>query len=111
MASSSDFILAGNREIPTAPWMRQKRYEQSLAGLHSEIVDMSDWLLPTLEEHLMRNIALSRTRGLLQRIYSNSSVDLYGSCATGLYLPGADMDICINGNEPSNLQETAKVLS
>ncbi|CAD5209571.1 unnamed protein product [Bursaphelenchus xylophilus] len=81
--------------VPSAPWMKSPVYEQSLTGLHDELVDLADWLQPTYEEKLMRQIAFDRAKAYLFNIYPNSVVDLYGSVATGVYLSDSDVDVSV----------------
>ncbi|CAD5206614.1 unnamed protein product [Bursaphelenchus okinawaensis] len=82
-------------QIPSAPWMRRTAYEQSLTGLHDEIMDLSTWLQPTTEEQLMRQFSFIRAKAFLLTLYPNCLVDLYGSVATGIYLSDSDLDICV----------------
>lgn len=75
-----------------------------------EMRDLVEYLSPTEEEHIMRRFAVHRIRQCTQRLFPSSSLEVFGSFETKLYLPTSDIDLVLfyDGKDSGN---PAKVLS
>ncbi|XP_065581191.1 terminal nucleotidyltransferase 4B-like isoform X2 [Artemia franciscana] len=81
------------------PWLNPDRnYSAREVGLHEEIEDFMEYISPTPEEHSMREGVVNRIRGLIKSIWSETSVEVFGSFSTGLYMPTSDIDLVVFGN-------------
>eukprot|EP00193_Tetraselmis_chui_P018908 CAMPEP_0177781534 /NCGR_PEP_ID=MMETSP0491_2-20121128/17914_1 /TAXON_ID=63592 /ORGANISM="Tetraselmis chuii, Strain PLY429" /LENGTH=193 /DNA_ID=CAMNT_0019301631 /DNA_START=25 /DNA_END=603 /DNA_ORIENTATION=+ len=71
------------------PWMSDTldRISSPLLRLHNEITDFVKLVTPTEEEKKDREDALQRTRELVNAIWPNAELKVFGSYATDLYLP------------------------
>ena len=65
-------------------------------SLHYPLERLHGYLTPTQDELNMRLCAYSRVRSLLNWIYPNCKIYLYGSVASGLFLPSSDLDIAVD---------------
>lgn len=75
---------------------RSHRFPSSqLVKLHNEVVRFSRFLLPTDQEREARDLAIARICGCIAEIWPGSSSEVFGSFATGLYLPTSDVDLVI----------------
>ncbi|KAH0906392.1 hypothetical protein HID58_038219 [Brassica napus] len=79
--------------------------------LHKEIVDFSEFLLPTLDEKAQRDAAMDSVRSVIQYIWPDCKVEVFGSYKTGLYLPTSDIDVVILESGITNPQLGLKALS
>ncbi|XP_067929695.1 terminal nucleotidyltransferase 4B-like [Watersipora subatra] len=89
-------ILEENKHIP---WIKTgKRYpEQTLLRLHEEIKDFYDYMDPTDAEKHMRKQVVNRIQEVIQSLWPQAKVDVFGSFETGLYLPTSDIDLVVFG--------------
>jgi non-canonical poly(A) RNA polymerase PAPD5/7 len=88
-----------------APWMNGHTMLTSvnhlnrihpLVRLHNEIVWFVRLIEPTVEEIRARERLVQRVRALVQKTFENgSSVEVFGSQATNLFLPTSDIDIVV----------------
>merc|ERR1719219_11073 len=76
------------------------RYSPGIVGLHEEIEDFYQWMIPTVEEHHARLSVVDRVRKSVKEIYPHARVEIFGSFRTGLYLPTSDIDLVIVGKWP-----------
>ncbi|PVH91927.1 hypothetical protein DM02DRAFT_544813 [Periconia macrospinosa] len=87
------------RSDDCTPWVAQGGYsylsDNPRQWLHNEILDFYDWICPQTEEDKVRNSLIDR----LDKAFDKSQfsytgrLEAFGSFPTGLYLPGADMDL------------------
>jgi len=95
------------------PWVNIYRYRKAHnigERLNMEMRDLVEYLSPTEEEHIMRRFAVHRIRQCTQRLFPSSSLEVFGSFETKLYLPTSDIDLVLfyDGKDSGN---PAKVLS
>ncbi|XP_056850139.1 uncharacterized protein LOC108828461 [Raphanus sativus] len=93
-------------------WFNEKSCSKiPMLQLHKEIVDFSEFLLPTLEEKAQRDAAMDSVRSVIQYIWPDCKVEVFGSYKTGLYLPTSDIDVVILESGITNPQLGLKALS
>lgn len=77
-----------------APWFANKlqghRAEQ---WLHNEILDFYDYVKPRDFENQVREDLVKRMESAVRKSFPDLNVRAFGSFASGLYLPTADMDL------------------
>ena len=83
-----------------SPCWKLREYEVNSLGLHEEILDFCEYILPRPSEEMMRNEVVQRVRGVIQNKWPEVKVEVFGSFNTGLYLPTSDIDIVVLGNWP-----------
>ena len=83
---------------------------RSLLCYRAEIVEFCRFLEPTDEETAERSAATERVRGVIQAIWPEAVVQIFGSFATGLYLPTSDMDLVVtdSGEFPPKLPQNSQ---
>ncbi|KTW28610.1 uncharacterized protein T551_02460 [Pneumocystis jirovecii RU7] len=97
------------REIE-APWAKDYSEETSVSRiLHREILDFSNFISPTKEEHFVRELVVQRINALVQKHWKNVQLCAFGSFDTMLYLPTSDIDLVILSLGP-RIYETRKDL-
>lgn len=78
------------------PWKTQhKVYSLGLVGLNEEIEDFVDYMRPLPEEKRMRQDVIERVSCLVTELWPTAKVEVFGSTATGLFLPTSDIDLVI----------------
>lgn len=78
------------------PWISPgMKYEQSIAGLDSEIYHFFEYLQPTNCEKSSRILLVDCLYNLIKSHFSNIFIDTFGSFKTDLFLPTSDIDIVI----------------
>ena len=65
------------------------------APWRAEIVDFCRFTEPTAAEAATRLAAVERVRAVVVAIWPGARLEVFGSCATGLYLPTSDVDAVI----------------
>ncbi|KAI5290332.1 hypothetical protein KEM52_000502 [Ascosphaera acerosa] len=63
--------------------------------LHNEILQFYNWVKPRHFEDIIRQDLISRLRALFQKRHYGCDLFAFGSFASGLYLPIADMDLVL----------------
>ncbi|BBN04554.1 non-canonical poly(A) RNA polymerase PAPD5/7 [Marchantia polymorpha subsp. ruderalis] len=86
------------KEVP--PWARTGAthgtwFRSPFLQLHQEIVDFCNFVTPTEKEQKIRDDAVQRVREVVMSIWPSCQVKVFGSFATGLYLPTSDVDVVI----------------
>ncbi|KXG47628.1 PAP/25A-associated [Penicillium griseofulvum] len=66
--------------------------------LHNEILSFYHWAKPQEFEHIVRADLVNRLETAFQQRYRNVSIRAFGSFASGLYLPTADIDLVLLSN-------------
>ncbi|ESO83032.1 hypothetical protein LOTGIDRAFT_134093 [Lottia gigantea] len=80
------------------PWLvKGKTYRPDLSGLHDEIKDFFGYMSPREEERQMRNEVVSRIRQVMEDLWPDAKMEIFGSFRTGLYLPTSDIDLVVFG--------------
>lgn len=107
-----------------APWFQEPplwasaqeaHLDQQMLELHREIVEFSELVSPSQEQQQMRTDAVQRFEAIARSLWPSSEVLVFGSFATGLYLPTSDIDVVIlnsdNGLDTQNrLRQLARQL-
>jgi hypothetical protein len=62
-------------------------YSIFLLRLHDEIILFTEYIMPSREEYLIRNDLIGRITQIIKNEWPESSVDIFGSFKTKLYLP------------------------
>ncbi|KAJ5747214.1 uncharacterized protein N7511_008910 [Penicillium nucicola] len=80
------------------PWLDMADHPQSLhigTQLHNEIMSFYHWAKPQDFENIVRADLINRVETAFRQRYSNVQVKAFGSYASGLYLPTADVDLVL----------------
>ncbi|KAJ5092105.1 hypothetical protein NUU61_006975 [Penicillium alfredii] len=90
-----DQWLPLSRETAT-PWMKYTTYSTNLqARFDNEILSFYNWVKPQPFEQIVRADLIDRLQSAFQNRYSGVRVRPFGSFASGLYLPTADIDLVL----------------
>jgi non-canonical poly(A) RNA polymerase PAPD5/7 len=82
-------------DLMTAPPFMSVR----LYRLHFEILQFYQFMIPTEEEHAVRQQVINRITNVINQYLPTASVDIYGSYKTGLYLPMSDIDLIVHSKD------------
>ncbi|KAL4990475.1 hypothetical protein BDW68DRAFT_154297 [Aspergillus falconensis] len=63
--------------------------------LHDEILSFYHWVKPVRYEHIVRQDLVARLQAAFQSRYYGVEIHAFGSFASGLYLPNADIDLVL----------------
>ncbi|KAL5340552.1 hypothetical protein BJX70DRAFT_111876 [Aspergillus crustosus] len=78
------------------PWLSSAQPTLHLGTrLHDEILSFYHWVKPLPYEHIVREELVSRLQSAFQSRYHGVQIRAFGSFASGLYLPNADMDLVL----------------
>ncbi|XP_036224501.2 non-canonical poly(A) RNA polymerase protein Trf4-1 [Bactrocera oleae] len=72
-------------------------YGRGVIGLHQEIEQFYNYVLPTPTEHAIRNEVVQRIEAVVHSIWPKAIVEIFGSFRTGLFLPTSDIDLVVLG--------------
>lgn len=61
------------------------------------MIDFEYFMQATVAEYFYRRMIVDRVAGIVEKLWPNATLRVYGSLATGLYLPTSDIDITIVG--------------
>lgn len=89
------------------------RVMNSLVRFHNEIIDFVNYVAPSDDEHSKRQKAFNRLAEVILNVFPGAKVLPFGSFATRMYLPGADIDVVLldpNMNNVTLMNKLAKVL-
>ncbi|GAA5997326.1 hypothetical protein JCM5350_002346 [Sporobolomyces pararoseus] len=80
------------------PWISSASSQllSPIQRLDAELFDFVEWIRPSRENHRARMRTVNRFEKIVQTIWSDSRVEVFGSLATGLYLPDGDLDIVVS---------------
>ncbi|CAK9297858.1 unnamed protein product [Gordionus sp. m RMFG-2023] len=83
----------------TLPWMQLRNIysQEPIIRLHEEILDAYTYLKPSTIEYTMRVDLVNRIKTMINDVWPNALVEVFGSFKTGLYLPTSDVDIVLIG--------------
>ncbi|XP_067639501.1 non-canonical poly(A) RNA polymerase protein Trf4-1-like isoform X2 [Eurosta solidaginis] len=80
------------------PWrVPSFEYGRGIVGLHQEIEQFYNYVLPTPTEHAIRNEVVQRIEAVVHSIWPKAIVEIFGSFRTGLFLPTSDIDLVVLG--------------
>ncbi|KAI8128202.1 hypothetical protein FF38_03866 [Lucilia cuprina] len=80
------------------PWrVPDFNYCRGVLGLHQEIEQFYNYVLPTPTEHAIRNEVVHRIEAVVHSIWPSALVEIFGSFRTGLFLPTSDIDLVVLG--------------
>ncbi|KAE8152536.1 hypothetical protein BDV25DRAFT_61477 [Aspergillus avenaceus] len=78
------------------PWLSQMTPSLHLgARLHNEILSFYHWVKPMYYEQIVRSDLIERLQSSFQSRYYGVQLRPFGSFASGLYLPTADIDLVL----------------
>ena len=103
-ASTSDLLC------DSVPWDTCLEIKSPMLRLHQEIVNFCSCLAPTAEEEEARQGALDRIGDAVRALWPDSRVEVFGSFATGLYLPSSDIDAVILESACADIRQGLKML-
>ena len=83
--------------MDTSPYWKARSYAFSTKGLHEEVVDFYNFMLPRPSEEAMRNEVVERVTRVIQSKWPDTNVVVVGSFNYGLYLPVSDVDLVVFG--------------
>ena len=83
--------------LETSPYWKARSYAFSTKGLHEEVVDFYNFMLPRSSEVAMRNEVVERVTRVIQSKWPDTNVVVVGSFNYGLYLPVSDVDLVVFG--------------
>lgn len=66
--------------------------------MHQEIEHFYEYMSPTPTEHRIRGDVVHRIEKIIQSLWPQAQVQVFGSYRTGLYLPTSDIDLVVIGN-------------
>lgn len=93
------------------PWMDTMHTPATprLVALHNEMVRFVKLMEPTREEIQLRETLIANVRKLVDSAFQNqATMEVFGSQATGLFLPSSDIDIVIFLAEEEHQESAAK---
>lgn len=88
-------------ETASAPWMRCAQMPPSatpkfpLIDLHNEIVTLSEYVSPTIQDDKIRSDLVSEMSGIILAVFPSSRVQVFGSQLTRILTPNSDLDIAV----------------
>ena len=100
IASSSISAQSDSTGLP--PWMDHMHAHgcPRLVALHNEIVQFVHLMEPTAEEIAQRQALIDRMQQLVATAFHGKArVEVFGSQATGLFLPASDIDLVVSFNQ------------
>ena len=81
------------------PWWREDASRAPLKApmlrLHEEILWFADFVKPTPEEQERRRAAYERVEAVVKETFVSGRLEVFGSYATGMYLPTSDIDCVV----------------
>ena len=99
-------------QLAEVPWQASLRgFSSPLVKLHQEIVEFCRYLSPAPAEAAARKAAIDRVSEVVGEIWPTARVEVFGSFATGLYLPTSDLDAVILGSGCTNIPAGLKALA
>ena len=83
--------------VEISPYWKVRSYAFSTLGLHEEVLDFYNFMLPRPSEEAMRNDVVERVTRIIQSKWPDTSVVVVGSFNYGLCLPVSDVDLVVFG--------------
>lgn len=93
-----------NEVLKAAPWMADDETHKTpntsvAAQLSHEMLEFLRYISPNQAEKQKRNQCIGRLRRVVHQLWPTASVEVFGSYATGMYLPEADIDVVVFDTE------------
>jgi non-canonical poly(A) RNA polymerase PAPD5/7 len=99
-------------QLAAVPWAASLRgFASPLVQLHREVVELCRYLAPSPAEAAARREAIDRVADVVRSIWPSARVEVFGSFATGLYLPTSDIDAVVLGSGCTNIPAGLKALA
>lgn len=77
-------------------WLSEKTHSlRGMAKLHQEIIDFYNFIKPTSEEDILREISIKSFKLFIKKHWPNWKVKIFGSFPNKLHLPNSDVDVLI----------------
>ncbi|GAQ89300.1 DNA polymerase sigma subunit [Klebsormidium nitens] len=106
---------AGKAGYTPPPWalasVKRGLVRSPLLRLHQEIIDFCDFLAATDDERALREAAVERVKDVILSIWPDCTPTVFGSYATGLFLPTSDMDMVVLNSGVDNVPNALRALS
>ncbi|KAI5475120.1 Pkinase-fungal domain-containing protein [Pseudohyphozyma bogoriensis] len=103
-------------DFSPTPWLRlmppldvSTSQTSTAALLQRELVAFNKYLAPTSTEIALRHCVLDELTKIVKTVWADASVHVFGSGATGLYLPDSDIDVVVHTSMILNVP-TATIL-
>ncbi|CAI5757899.1 unnamed protein product [Candida verbasci] len=80
------------------PWVKNhdhSRQREIADWLTMEIKDFVNYISPSSDEITLRNNVINRLKKHIGKFWPGTELQVFGSCATDLYLPGSDIDMVV----------------
>ncbi|KAJ5683087.1 hypothetical protein N7462_006252, partial [Penicillium macrosclerotiorum] len=77
------------------PWISAVHNLNVSSRLHNEIIAFYNWVRPHHYEQVVRSDLVERVENAFRSRYSHVQVHAFGSFASGMYLPTADIDLVL----------------
>lgn len=104
LARESLVVLRDENGEELPPWLLDRDVTEkvlvvsdSSVSLHFEILEFCRFVSPTAAELESRSLMIVMVRSIVSRLWPSSTVQVFGSYATDLYLPASDIDLCVLG--------------
>ena len=65
--------------------------------LHEEVMHFCEYMSPAPVEHKIRGDVVQRIEKIIQSLWPEARVQVFGSYRTNLYLPTSDIDLVVIG--------------
>lgn len=86
----------------------------SSVALHYEVLEFVRFIEPTGVEKLARENTVARVKSIVKALWPECNTELFGSYATGIFLPSSDIDICVTntpaGGEKTEFEQLAQAI-
>ena len=100
-----------------SPWARGRRYhsheKDRTVDLHNEMLDFVAFIKPTKSEIKRRETLVDLCRAMVNELWPMAKLEVFGSYASGMYLPSSDIDMVVMGcpeKNPLSLRKLAAVI-
>jgi len=100
-----------------SPWARGRRYhsntQDKTVDLHNEVLDFVAFIKPTKSEIKRRETLVDLCRAIVNELWPTARLEVFGSYASGMYLPSSDVDMVVMGCPeqcPHSLRRLATVI-
>lgn len=99
-------------QLKAVPWVGSlKGIRSPLLRLHQEVVEFCRYLAPSPGEQAARQAAIDSIEEVVTSIWPKARVEVFGSFATGLYLPTSDVDAVVMGSGCTDIPQGLKALA
>jgi non-canonical poly(A) RNA polymerase PAPD5/7 len=100
-----------------SPWARGRRYhshtQDRTVDLHNEVLDFVAFIKPTKSEIKRRETLVDLCRAIVNELWPDATLEVYGSYGSGMFLPSSDIDMVVMGcpeENPFCLRKLAAVI-